>query len=105
MYVTSDEVNFNLIGYKINKFTSISLDKKSTTIFDRQTTKTPFFTISTLNTSYCTLRQKNSRKTVAKGISQHIVKLQPMETLLGSFYICLDKTTLVIPPPRRGACP
>ncbi len=88
-----DEVNFSPIGQKINKSTSTSLNKKSTSIFDRQSTKTPFFTILTLNTGYCTLCE-NSRKTVAKGSSHHIFLLQPIENLLGSFYFSWTKTLL-----------
>ncbi len=60
------------------------------------------FTILWLNTGYCTLCE-NCRKTVAKGTSYHIVKIQPIEKLLGSLLLlCLDKNTLVICLPFEG---
>jgi hypothetical protein len=49
---------------------------------------------------YCTSCE-NSRKTVAKGSSHHIVKLHPIENLLGSFYFAWPKTLLSSLPLRR----
>jgi hypothetical protein len=89
-WIEKQQGNFNRIGEEIN----INLWPTAT--------KTQFFTILTLNTGYCTSCE-NSRKTVAKGSSHYIVKLHPIENLLGSFYFAWTKTLLSSLPLRRGA--